>query len=47
MEDSGKMNFLIDGFPRNTDNLEGWNREMDEVATVRKVFFFNCNLEVS
>ena len=22
----GKLNFLVDGFPRNEDNLHGWNK---------------------
>jgi UMP-CMP kinase len=47
MEDSGKKNFLIDGFPRNKDNLDGWNKAMDGVATVRRVLFFDCREDVS
>ena len=46
MELSKKENFLIDGFPRNKDNLDGWNRVMNSVAVVRKVLFFNCPEEV-
>lgn len=46
MEKSQKQNFLIDGFPRNRDNLEGWNAAMDSVAKVQKVLFFNCPEEV-
>lgn len=42
MAKSQKQNFLIDGFPRNKDNLDGWNKEMDNVARVQKVLFFNC-----
>lgn len=42
MEESKKHNFLIDGFPRNQDNLDGWNKAMSDVAVVRKVLFFNC-----
>lgn len=26
--------FLIDGFPRNQDNLQGWNREMGEKVSL-------------
>jgi hypothetical protein len=25
MDDSGESNFLLDGFPRNDENLTGWN----------------------
>lgn len=46
MESSGKDRFLIDGFPRNQDNLDGWNKEMSGVATVIRVLFFNCPEEV-
>ncbi|KAL4235491.1 cytidine monophosphate (UMP-CMP) kinase 1 [Mactra antiquata] len=42
MEDSGKNNFLIDGFPRNKDNLDGWNKAMEGVADVKMVLFFDC-----
>lgn len=46
MESSGKDQFLIDGFPRNQDNLDGWNKEMSDVATVIRVLFFNCPEQV-
>jgi len=46
MESSGKKNFLIDGFPRNKDNLDGWNTAMEGVADVKMVLFFNCSEEV-
>ncbi|ESP05317.1 hypothetical protein LOTGIDRAFT_149165 [Lottia gigantea] len=42
MKDSGKRNFLIDGFPRNKDNLDGWNETMTNIAKVSRVIFFNC-----
>lgn len=42
MSESGKETFLVDGFPRNQDNLEGWNREMGEKALVKGVLFFDC-----
>ena len=47
MENSGKKNFLIDGFPRNKDNLDGWNKAMEGVADVKMVLFFNCSEGVS
>ncbi|XP_048762186.1 UMP-CMP kinase-like isoform X2 [Ostrea edulis] len=46
MENSSKDRFLIDGFPRNQDNLEGWNKAMIDVATVIRVLFFNCSEQV-
>ncbi|XP_053248490.1 UMP-CMP kinase isoform X2 [Podarcis raffonei] len=41
-----KNKFLIDGFPRNEDNLQGWNKTMDGKADVLFVLFFDCNNEV-
>nr|XP_054949253.1 UMP-CMP kinase isoform X2 [Pan paniscus] len=38
--------FLIDGFPRNQDNLQGWNKTMDGKADVSFVLFFDCNNEI-
>lgn len=42
----GLNNFLIDGFPRNQDNLDGWNRVMGSYAQVQFVLFFDCPEEV-
>ncbi|KAL7387652.1 hypothetical protein ABVT39_026709 [Epinephelus coioides] len=45
-KDEKKFRFLIDGFPRNEDNLEGWNKVMDGKADVKFVLFFDCSNEV-
>eukprot|EP00903_Cladosiphon_okamuranus_P008078 g7791.t2 len=43
MEASGPhARFLIDGFPRNSDNVEGWDAIMGDVADVRSVLFLYC-----
>lgn len=42
----GKNDFLIDGFPRNQDNLEGWNRQMAAKVNLKFVIFFECDEEV-
>jgi len=41
--DSTKHSFLIDGFPRNMDNLDGWNREMGDKSNLQFVLFFDCD----
>jgi len=47
MKDSGKSHFLIDGFPRNKDNLDGWMSEVGpDKANVRCVLFFSCEQKV-
>ncbi|XP_026230137.1 UMP-CMP kinase [Anabas testudineus] len=45
-KDEKMFRFLIDGFPRNEDNLEGWKKVMDGKADVKFVLFFNCKNEV-
>lgn len=47
MQESGKQNFLVDGFPRNENNLEGWNKAMSEKTNVKFVLFFDCPEEVN
>ncbi|XP_022915048.1 UMP-CMP kinase [Onthophagus taurus] len=46
MEESGKERFLIDGFPRNQDNLEGWNRRVASKVQLLMVLFFDCPIEI-
>lgn len=46
MTKSGNNKFLIDGFPRNQDNLDGWTRQMSEKVDFQFVLFFNCSEEV-
>lgn len=46
MNNSDKDSFLIDGFPRNQDNLDGWNRRMAEKVDLLFILFFDCPLEV-
>ena len=36
---------LVDGFPRNFDNLEGWENLMSECSDVLSVFLFECPVE--
>ncbi|XP_047996707.1 UMP-CMP kinase [Leguminivora glycinivorella] len=42
MQKSGKTRFLIDGFPRNKDNLDGWERVMTDKTKLQFVLFFEC-----
>ena len=46
MEASAVQRFLIDGFPRNENNLEGWEAQMKDRADVKFVLFFECPEEV-
>ncbi len=41
MLNSGSSRFLIDGFPRNFDNLQGWNENMKDVI-VDSCIFLDC-----
>jgi UMP-CMP kinase len=38
--------FLVDGFPRNYDNLSGWCRVMSEVAALESVLVYQCPFPV-
>jgi UMP-CMP kinase len=46
MKESGKSTFLIDGFPRNQDNLDGWRKQMGDKTKVQAVLFFQCPEQV-
>eukprot|EP00388_Colpodella_angusta_P017561 GDKJ01043414.1.p1 GENE.GDKJ01043414.1~~GDKJ01043414.1.p1 ORF type:complete len:207 (-),score=46.74 GDKJ01043414.1:182-778(-) len=41
-----KSKFLIDGFPRNQENLDGWRNVMGEDVDVLGCVFFDCSEEV-
>ncbi|XP_011700887.1 PREDICTED: UMP-CMP kinase isoform X2 [Wasmannia auropunctata] len=48
MQTSGNPHhrFLIDGFPRNQDNLDGWNKVMADKIILKGVIFCECSQEV-
>ena len=46
INESDNSKFLIDGFPRNEDNLTGWNDQMDGKADVDFVLFIDTPEEV-
>jgi len=46
MTESDKNDFLIDGFPRNEDNLQGWNKAMGDKVNLQCVLFFRCTQEI-
>ena len=35
--------FLVDGFPRNQDNYDGWQEVMGEISEVIYCLHFNCD----
>ena len=43
---TGKTNFLLDGFPRSLDNMEGWYEVFGRDAELPKMLFFECPFEV-
>lgn len=38
--------FLIDGFPRNEDNLQGWTKQLADKVELMFVLFLECPLEI-
>lgn len=45
--DKSKSHFLIDGFPPNEENLQGWMKVTGGKADLKFVLFFDCTEEVS
>jgi adenylate kinase family enzyme len=43
---TGKNNFLLDGFPRSLDNLEGWYEIFGRDAELPKMLYFECPVDV-
>jgi adenylate kinase family enzyme len=43
---TGKLNFLIDGFPRSLDNLEGWYETFGREAELPRMLYFECPYSV-
>lgn len=39
---SGRTNFLVDGFPRSTSNLEGWYAVFEREAELPGMVYFEC-----
>ncbi|XP_055329307.1 UMP-CMP kinase-like [Paramacrobiotus metropolitanus] len=46
MRKSGRSHFLIDGFPRNQNNLEGWNRQMGHKTNLLFVLHLDAPKEL-
>jgi UMP-CMP kinase len=46
MERSGSHKFLVDGFPRDLQNLECWKAQMSALADVQFLLFLDCPHEV-
>lgn len=38
--------FLIDGFPRNQENLEKWKELMDDKIEFKRLLYFDCDEEI-
>lgn len=46
MTSSDKKKFLIDGFPRNRNNVDGWESTVAKSVDLQFVLFFECPREV-
>ena len=42
MDTSRCKKFLVDGYPRNADNREGWEKAVGDSATLAGVLYFDC-----
>ena len=43
---TGKKNFLLDGFPRSMENVEGWREVFGVEVDLPKMLYFECPFEV-
>jgi len=43
---TGKRNFLIDGFPRSLNNMEGWYEVFGKSAPLPTMLYFECPYEI-
>jgi len=46
LNETGKNNFLVDGFPRSLENWSGWQTVYGAEAVMPHMLFFECPLEV-
>ena len=46
MKEHSQTYFLIDGFPKNQDNLTEWNKKMGDKVDLQCVLFFDCDEQV-
>jgi len=37
--------FLIDGFPRNKENIEEWNKIVGDSVEIKRILFYDCSFE--
>ena len=42
---SDKKKILVDGYPRNQENMDVWNKMMTDVVEVKAALFFDCSAE--
>lgn len=43
---TGKVNFLLDGFPRCSGNIDEWKRVMGEDIALPKMLYFECPFDI-
>jgi UMP-CMP kinase len=46
MREQGKTNFLLDGFPRSLDNMDGWYEVFGRDAELPTMLYFECPYDV-
>ena len=46
IRDHGNGIFLLDGFPRSSDNIEAWDEEIGSTVNIRNMIYFECSEKV-
>jgi UMP-CMP kinase len=47
MKKSGKNKFLLDGFPRDKENVDEWHKTMEDQYHIQFVLVFDCDEKTS
>ncbi|CAF1098790.1 unnamed protein product [Adineta ricciae] len=47
MKKENKRNYLIDGFPRDKQNVDGWDKAMSDKVNLQCVLVFDCDEKTS
>jgi UMP-CMP kinase len=47
MKKSGKNKFLLDGFPRDKENVDEWQKTMNDKYYIQCVLIFECDEKTS
>ena len=45
-KDDCQNGYILDGYPRNKENVEAWDKILTDIVDIKAVFFFDCSHEL-